>query len=371
VSERLREWLHGFVLPLVAGGDVRVRGPLGAPDLAELERLAIELERDERVQRVAEARQAVMAELIVELPASLPELDGEALRLAIAMQNLLFLAHPAAESAGVRRRRLRDLARWSAALVESLPRPGDAVQLAARHSMLHHLFDLGRDDVRVSFWAGRREFKGAEPPSRLLKWQAVRRVREERWRVSVVAEAAGDTEQRAVVNALLHASPLTDLLEPVRTDPSFNLRTLAPWLRDPRIARAVADRWLQLGFPHLGPSLTQSLLALYAERGAAAAARLATRFFCHLHLLRLLERPLADGPAIVREAQGGPLRDFFGLFAAAQRTGLGRPDDVARDEKLNKSIDAYAAACVNVCGSARVIELEALMARGTQEAAVA
>src|SRR5262249_37799807 len=161
----------------------------------------------------------------------------------------------------------------------------------------------------------RREFKGAEPPSRLLKWSGVRRVREERWRVSVVAEAAGDTEQRSVVTALLHASPLTDLLEPVRADPNFSLRTLAPWLRDPRIARPVADRCLQLGFAHLGPALSASLLALYAERGASAQARLATRFFCHLHLLRLLERPLEESASIVREAQaGGVLRDFFGLF---------------------------------------------------------
>ena len=36
--------------------------------------------------------------------------------------------------------------------------------LAERHSMLHHLFDLGRDDVRVSFWVGKREFHGSEPP---------------------------------------------------------------------------------------------------------------------------------------------------------------------------------------------------------------
>ena len=63
--------------------------------------------------------------------------------------------------------------------------------------MLHHLFDLGRDDVRVSFWVGKREFHGAEPPARLLKWPELRRVREERWRVTVVGEAMADPLMQA------------------------------------------------------------------------------------------------------------------------------------------------------------------------------
>ena len=72
------QWLHHFVLPLVAGGDVRVAHVIGARELKLL--LESDLDRDESAQRIAEARHAIASELVLTPPE--PALDEEALRLA-------------------------------------------------------------------------------------------------------------------------------------------------------------------------------------------------------------------------------------------------------------------------------------------------
>jgi hypothetical protein len=363
-------WLHHFVLPLVAGGDVRVATVLGGRELKQLTETSFD--GDESARRIAEARLAVTSELLID-PLE-PVLDDEALRLAAAMQNLLFLLHPGTATWTARRRRLRAVAAYTTQLA-TLPVPDvdtrGARILADRHSLLHHLFDLGRDDVRVSFWVGRREFRGAEPPARLLKWPDLRRVREERWRVTVVGEAVSDPLLRPVVAALLAASPLTDLFEPARLEPRFDLLPLARWLRQPAIARAVADRWLSVGVQEVAGAYTAALMALYNEKEprARAAAKTATAFGCHVQLLTLIgKRSLSEREHLMElqgmvQAQPG-LRDFFGLFAAAQRIGVGRPGDVAKDARLRGDVDAYAAACAALVGKERLFELIGVMARG-------
>ena len=368
------QWLHHFVLPLVAGGDVRVAHVIGARERKLLAETSFE--RDESAHRIAEARHALASELV--LSPSEPTLDDEALRLAAAMQNLLFLLHPGTAAPSVTRRRLRAVSAYATELA-TLPLPELEIEgsrtaariLAERHSMLHHLFDLGRDDVRVSFWVGKREFHGAEPPARLLKWPELRRVREERWRVTVVGEAMADPLLKPIIMALLTSSPLTDLFEPSRLEPHFDLTSLARWLRLPEVARAVADRWLGAGLAQVGGAYTAALMALYNDKDAhaRAAARTATAFACHVQLLALIGGRTATERDHLIELQGQVqaqpgLRDFYGLFAAAQRVGLGRPADVARDPRLRDEVDAYATACAQLVGTERLLELIGVMARG-------
>lgn len=360
------KWLHDFVLPLTAGGDVRISGVIGQVELDQL--LTAPLDREDSGLRVAEARQAVMAELLID-PAP-PELDSDAIRLAAAVQALLFLSHPATHGTTVRKSRLKELSRW-AAETATLQEPAGVRALVERHSMLHHLFDLARDDVRVSFWVGKREFRGSEPPARLLKWPELRRVREERWRTPFVTEAVADAGQRAIVAALLASSPLTDLLEPARLEPAIELSPLARFIREPVIARAVADRWLSLGVTQIGGPLGAALLALCSGKRPEACGTW-VRFACHLHLLLLSGRRDARSeasawmPELNALTQGGqpPLKDFFGLFAAAQRLGVGRPDDLSLDAGLSRQVDVYAAACAQLCGTARTDELQGMLARG-------
>lgn len=364
----LPTWLHEFVLPLVAGGDVRVSRVFGAVELRRLEDEAFTMESDERALALAEARQEVMAELLID-PAP-PALDDEAIRLALAVQTMLFFGHPAATAATVRKSRLREVAAWTQEQLAALMPAEGPTQLAARHSILHHLFDLGRDDVRVSFWAGRREFRGQEPPARLLAWQRVRRVREERWRTSIVGEALGDPLARGLLDALLVASPLTDLLSPTRTEPPLDLARLAPHLANAAIARAVCDRWLTLGLGEVGGPLVGALFRLYDQRGQRAAARTATALACHLVLLWLFARPTAPDPVRVASemqvlgATRPGLRDLFGLFVAAQRFDLGAPPDLARDARLRAPLDACLKACRQIVGPERITEIEGAIARG-------
>jgi hypothetical protein len=369
------QWLHHFVLPLVAGGDVRVAQVIGARELKAL--LEADFDRDESAHRIAEARHAVVSELV--LTPREPTLDEDALRLAAAMQNLLFLLHPGTSAPSITRRRLRAVSAYAAQVATLAPPDVDLEEgrtaarvLAERHSLLHHLFDLGRDDVRVTFWVGKREFRGAEPPARLLKWPELRRVREERWRVTVVGEAMADPLMKPIVTAMLASSPLTDLFEPSRLEPRLDLLPLARWLKQPEIARAVADRWLGAGLSQAAGAYTAALMTLYNDKDPRAqkAARTATAFACHVQLLTLLGRraPMSEREHLLElqglvQAQPG-LRDFYGLFAAAQRVGLGRPGDVARDARLREEIDAYAAACAQLVGAERLLELVGVMARG-------
>jgi hypothetical protein len=146
-----------FLLPLVRGGTLHVGAPLGRVGLEKLRAASLDgaLAAD-----IALARQAVAAELLFDpIP---PPLDLEALRLAVAAHDLLFLAHPRAAAVGVRGR-LGDIAEFASKLAK-LPPTLDADTLVARHTLLHLLPALGRTDVRVSFWVGKREFHGEEPP---------------------------------------------------------------------------------------------------------------------------------------------------------------------------------------------------------------
>ena len=143
------------------------------------------------------------------------------------------------------------------------------------------------------------------------------------------------------------------------------------WLKHPDVARAVADRWLSAGLPQVAGAYTAALLALYNDKDARArpAARTATAFACHVQLLALVGRkPQTEREHLLElqgtvQAQPG-LRDFYGMFAAAQRVGLGRPADVARDAQLKSEIDAYAGACGQLVGTERLLELVGVMARG-------
>jgi len=370
MAELLPEWLHHFLVPLVAGGDVRVARPFGAVERRQLCDEAL-VTNDERTDALGEARLAVAAEILV--VAKEPKLDDEAIDLAIAVNNLLFLSHPAASGSLVRKSKLGRIAEWSVNLVDSLGPPEDAAQLVSRHTLLGHLFDLGRDDVHLTFWAGRRDFRGSEPPSRLYRWSKVRRVREERTRVQLVGEFLNDQghRQQALLEALLRASPLTDLLEPQRSEPALDLEGPARWLGEPVIARAVAERWLEQGLAQIALPATTALLALCQRKGVAVEARLVAQFLSHLQLLWLLGR---RGPVDIErlrtelfsQAQTQPaMRELYGLFAASAALGLQRPGDLGRDRRLARLVDDYAAICSAVVGGPRILELQAALARGT------
>ena len=120
----------------------------------------------------------------------------------------------------------------------------------------------------------------------------------------------------------------------------------------------------------MGGAFAAALMALYNDKDprARVVSRTATAFACHLQLLSLLgKKPLSEREHLLElqgivQAQPG-LRDFHGLFAAAQRAGFGRPSDVARDPRLRADVDAYASACATLVGHDRLVELLGVMSR--------
>ncbi len=113
-----------------------------------------------------------------------------------------------------------------------------------------------------------------------------------------------------------------------------------------------------------------ALMALYNHKAAEDAAATATSFHSHLHLLDLIARPARDREGHLQVLRGyvqgreRVVADGFGLHAAADRVGLGRPRDLARDGALLHNAKAYVEACAELVGARRLTELTGLLARG-------
>lgn len=112
---------------------------------------------------------------------------------------------------------------------------------------------ITRKDSVVSWWTGSREFRGHEPPARLMAWPGVRRVhveREERG-VTELLEHGGVAELRegwlAALAHLLHATPLTDLATCAREVPAFQWSRASLALAAAPVTRTLALRALALG----------------------------------------------------------------------------------------------------------------------------
>src|SRR5690242_8196575 len=170
----VREFLDRFVKPMVAGGELHVGPPIPTADVDRWEQ---EL-GDASVELVAvdDARTQVLSTLVVRPPAFV--LEGDELALAAGLHNALFLVHPRAELWSVSDRQRRRIIDTALAMV-SRPLTRNRTRVMARHALLHNMFHLKRVDVTVSWWTGRARFQGQRPPSRLVAWKGVRRVREE------------------------------------------------------------------------------------------------------------------------------------------------------------------------------------------------
>jgi hypothetical protein len=350
------------LLPLATGGPLIVRAPYDADDVSELERQSDAMPG---IAQLAEVRRAVVTRYLCTGIA--PSLDSDAIRLACAIHNLCWLLRqPKHEEP---RGPMIRVAAYTEHLCKLRP-PADEIALLGRHALVGRLHKLTRRDVLVRFWAGHAEYRGEAPPRRLLRWQRIRRVREEESSVDLFSEALAAPPTRAIVIALLGASPFTDLLGVERADPPINLYRGARWLRSRSIARALADEYLQHGLAAIEPAMTTALVAVYNAKGAAAEATTSTAFHSHLHLLDLVARPPRDREGHLQVIRGyvqGRERgaaDGFGLVAAADRVGLGRPGDAARDRALSRNIDAYVEACAELVGQRRLLELTGMVARG-------
>jgi hypothetical protein len=330
------------LLPLVRGGEVMVGEPIDADGLAAIIDPDAPGQSGARAS-IAEARRAV-AETICLAPPPL-ELDDEALHLAVALYDALFLTHPDARGRSEKAR--ARVAEFAEACARLAP-PPDGASLLARHTVLHALFRIVRTDHRVSFWAGAREFRGQPPPKRILRWGRLRRVRVEDHRINWHRQAGLPLAARAILRRLLASSPLTDLASPLRGEPALSLEAGAPFLGDPEIARFLCAEYLGVGLPRIYGVLGAALAAFLRNHAAPADARLVLAFLTHLHILDALA---PDGGLWLESLEGAPLSvepmEFIGLFAASHRLEFG-PSGLTGP--LRQSLDRRAGFCRRLAG---------------------
>src|SRR5262249_36909199 len=148
------DFVPDVLLPLIRGGAIRVTDPLDANDLARLSR--IDLTEDDQLRQ---AREEVAAEITLSPPAL--DLEGETLALAGAPYHALWLSHPDADDHSARG---RDRVAGFAEKCAQVPPARSRDTILARHTLLHHIFQIGRNDKRVRFWVGSRTFLGQTPP---------------------------------------------------------------------------------------------------------------------------------------------------------------------------------------------------------------
>jgi hypothetical protein len=318
----VRDFLQRFVQPLVAGGEVHVGAPI---PLADVERWEHEL-HDASVELVAvdEARHAVLSTLVCHPPAFV--LEGDDLCLAAGLYNALFLVHPRAERWSVSDKQRRRIIDTAFALV-SQPLTRNRTRVMARHALLGNLFHLTRNDVTVSWWTGRARFQGQRPPTRLVAWKGLRRVREE---VTVVDfdDLLAVPDTAPVIASLLRRTPLTQLLDAHPGAPPLHWEDAVFLLRDAELARAVAYRVVPDAGPReqvIGPARLAAAFEQMLERSPDEVdVRAVAAFLVHLCALFCLgELSLREAGAksplistvLSAEAAGQRPRGLATLFA--------------------------------------------------------
>jgi hypothetical protein len=234
------------LLPLVVGGELRPLAPVGPKRAREQARVAAaladfsgEAANEIQWQRLRVARRVCALDRIEPLS------QGEWL-LTFALNDLLQATNPDLPGIFDRARPAR-LIELAVELIDAAGPPRTIAETLARHATFSRGLELVRIDTHLSWWAGTRTFRGAEPPARLLAWQTVRRVRQRREQIPLPAMVSAESWSDAWSQALgrwLAASPLTDLAtllratpEPVWTGTTLGLLATSP-------GRALARRTL-------------------------------------------------------------------------------------------------------------------------------
>jgi hypothetical protein len=279
----LEAFLTGFVLPLVAGGEVKVGRPLSLDDVAGFDgELA---HQSVAGNAIDDARERVLSTLVCRSPSLL--LDVEDLALCAGLHDALFLAHPRADGWSVTDRQRRRIGE-TAQLLVAQPLTRNRTRVLGRHGLLHNVFRLTRVDTTVSWWTGRARFLGQRPPSRLTAWKGVRRVREERANVDF-DELLAAPDVTPVMATLLRRTPLTQLLTSHPAAPALHWEDAVFLLRDIELARAVAYELLAPEDPRelvAGPARLAASFEQMLERAPAEAdVRTVAAFLVHLNLL--------------------------------------------------------------------------------------
>lgn len=216
------EELTGVIAPLVLGGTVELCRPFGP-------RLALAIGRGRRivdddlrtrvdVVRVRRARMIAPIDTLLDL-------DADDWAMGCAYNDLLQVTNHELASRFTKSRYARLLASVGE-LCKRIPPPVHVRQALGRHATFARALDTVRTDSNVSWWTGKMSFRGQVPPSRLLAWSEIRRVRVDEQKVRLAEMCIGidavTTEAFLDVLALwLSRTPLTDSATATRREPAF------------------------------------------------------------------------------------------------------------------------------------------------------
>lgn len=206
------EFVSRFVGPLVMGGRVEVRDLIG-PGVLALWMRPTDLDAT-LVTKIVDTARTRLARLGP--MGSITGLPLDALALAAVWHNLLSMTHPEAKGRAALRKKARQ---WSIAMLDWAGVAHSRGEVTLRHGVLGGLQRLRRVDTHVTFWAGYADFVGVSPPTALVAWPKVRRVREDRTSVPLLdllgalesEEYDEATDLLGVARAAFALSPLTDL----------------------------------------------------------------------------------------------------------------------------------------------------------------
>ena len=261
-SEAGQRLIDDVLVPLVLGGALVPLPHVTEHEAPEVVQAAMQLFSPAvgtqiDLQRVRTARRLAPVDTV-------PGIDGNIFGMLLAFSNLLRATDPEVDSlfssdssASIHHSALdilRDVRPVSSAL--------DAL---GRHSVFSRALLVTRLEVKVSWWCGSESFSGREPPRRLLAWQDLRRVHQEREHglmTNLQLEAPGASEGSrflAGIQELLHLTPLTDVATILRPRPEFGCYPgLLRLLADPQ-GRVLAVRAMrQLGASAADAKLRQA-----------------------------------------------------------------------------------------------------------------
>ncbi|MBT8492896.1 MAG: hypothetical protein KJO07_07525 [Deltaproteobacteria bacterium] len=374
MKRTVADFLDGFVLPLVAGGEMNVGKPISEPEIRmfcrDLPHASVEADK------VDDARANVVAELVVRPPPLI--LDEDELHLAAAVHNLLYLSHPDAESWAVTKgmeRRVLDTASAFAKRALTVGRR----KVLARHGLLHNVFDISRTDLTIKWWTGRATFYGQEPPKRLIAWRSLRRVTQENTTASF-SQLFGTELVAPVMHTLVRRTPLTILLNPLQMGAALGWEETVFLLRDAELARAVAYRAIEADNPSAvvaAPAVFASAFEQMLERNPLEPdVRAVAAFLVHLNAL------LAVGEADARDPRRSALLNvvlapdraasrprgltgFFALPAAVARVDrrLAEPPGLDSDRRVAARWQQHRAQVEQDVGEAVIETLAGRLAR--------
>lgn len=249
----LQAFLESFVLPLFHGGTITVGRPFRARDLEDM-LVDASLLTTPNLEFVRLRRAELLTPHVV-----LPEPETSEVSLWVGLHNLLVFDHPERPrvwARGVTWRRVEGVTRTFL----TLPPPASLGEGVARHIAVEALLRLQRLDSVVATAAGEFRYIGQEVPRRRFRLTGPMQGSTREERVHWIAQTHAPETLRLIEDAM-RASPLSCLLEPLRSPIGWSPLAATAFLQQRSFARAICYRWAaQKDWISVGGAVMSALL---------------------------------------------------------------------------------------------------------------